>query len=204
MVMAGAKPGTRPGRTREGRPRLSSDDWAEAALAALGEGGLSAVAIERLATQLGTTKGSFYWHFPNRRALIDAALSRWEQQRTDAVIAHMEHEPDPRRRLRWLFAEAIKEAPAERSELPLLANAHDPVVAPVLQRVTQRRIDYMAELFEQLGLQPADAHRRAVLAYTVYLGVVQLAHATPDVLPAEPDARQRFADSAISALLPPA
>jgi AcrR family transcriptional regulator len=204
MVMAVAKPGTRRGHTRDARPRLSADDWAEAALVALGEGGLSAVAIERLATQLGSTKGSFYWHFPNRRALIDAALSRWEQQRTDAVIAHMDREPDPRQRLRWLFAEAVKEAPAERTELPLLGNAHDPVVAPVLQRVTRRRIDYMAGLFEQLGLRPADAQRRALLAYTVYLGVVQLAHATPGVLPAGTVARQRFADSALGALLPPA
>jgi AcrR family transcriptional regulator len=204
MVMAVAKSGTRRARTREARSRLSAGDWAQAALVALGEGGLSAVAIERLATQLGTTKGSFYWHFPNRAALIDAALSRWEQQRTEAVIAHMEREPDPRRRLRWLFTEGMKEAPAERTELSLLANAHDPVVAPVLRRVTQRRIDYMAALFEQLGLRSAEAHRRALLAYTVYLGFVQLAHAAPGVLPAEPNERRRFADSALGALLPPA
>src|SRR5215208_5411903 len=116
MVMAVAKPGTRRPRTRSPRPRLSADDWAQAALVALGEGGLSAVAIERLATQLGTTKGSFYWHFPNRRALIDAALARWEQRRTEAVIAGMESEPDPRQRLRRLFGEGMEAAPTDRTE----------------------------------------------------------------------------------------
>lgn len=204
MVMAVSKPGTRRARTPSGRSRLAADDWAQAALVALGEGGLSAVAIERLATHLGTTKGSFYWHFPNRRALIDAALARWEQRRTEAVIASMEREPDPRRRLRRLLVEGMEEAPVDRTEVALLANAHDPVVAPALRRVTQRRIDYLAGLFEQLGLPPADAHRRGLLAYTVYLGFVQLAHAAPGALPAEPNERQRFADGALSALLPPA
>jgi AcrR family transcriptional regulator len=202
MVMAAAKPGTRPAPTRT-RPPLSADDWAEAALTALGEGGLSAVAIERLAAGLGTTKGSFYWHFPNRRALIDAALARWEQRRTEAVIAHMEREPDAEQRLRWLVVEAREAAPAERAELALLANADDPLVAPVLRRVTQRRIDYIAGLFEQLGLRPADAHRRALLSYTVYLGFVQLAHAAPGALPAEPKERRRFANTVLRALLPP-
>jgi AcrR family transcriptional regulator len=203
MDMTAAKPGSRT-RTRSARPRLSADDWAQAALVALGEGGLSAVAIERLATQLGTTKGSFYWHFPNRRALIDAALARWEQRRTEAVIAAMEREPDPRRRLRRLFAEGIEEALVDRTEVALLANAQDPGVAPALRRVTQRRIDYLAGLFEQLGLPSADAHRRGLLAYTAYLGFVQLAHCAPGALPTEPNERQRFSDSALGALLPPA
>jgi AcrR family transcriptional regulator len=204
MVMAVAKSGRRRARKASARLRLSTDDWAQAALVALGEGGIAAVAVERLATQLGTTKGSFYWHFPNRRALIDAALALWEQRRTEAVIAHMEREPEPEQRLRWLFVEGMEEAPADRTELALLANAHDPMVAPVLRRVTQRRIDYMAGLFEQLGLPRADAHRRALLSYTAYLGFVQLAHAAPGALPAEPNERQRFADSALGALLPPA
>lgn len=203
MVMAAAKPGTQRARTGI-RPRLSADTWAEAALTALGEGGLPAVAIERLATRLETTKGSFYWHFPNRRALIDAALARWEQRRTDAVIAHMEREPEPEQRLRWLVVEGVEEAPADRTELALLANAHDPLVAPVLRRVTQRRLDYMAGLFEQLGLRPVEARRRALLGYTAYLGFVQLAHGAPGALPAEPNERRRFADSVLSALLPPA
>ncbi|MGH3388225.1 MAG: TetR family transcriptional regulator, partial [Actinomadura sp.] len=45
----------------ERKTRLSRADWANAALEAIAEGGLAAVAIEPLATRLGTTKGSFYW-----------------------------------------------------------------------------------------------------------------------------------------------
>src|SRR5690348_1930338 len=83
-----------------GDRRLSPDDWARAALAAIAQGGVGAVAVETIATQLGATKGSFYWHFKNRDALIEAALALWEQRTTDAVIEELEREPDPAERLR--------------------------------------------------------------------------------------------------------
>ncbi|MBP8098362.1 MAG: helix-turn-helix transcriptional regulator, partial [Arenimonas sp.] len=56
------------------KPRLSAEDWARAALDVIAEQGLAAVAVEPLARRLGVTKGSFYWHFPSREALLVAAL----------------------------------------------------------------------------------------------------------------------------------
>src|ERR1043165_5052884 len=83
--------------------RLSAESWAAAALDALIEDGVPAVAVEPLAVRLGATKGSFYWHFVNRDALVEAALALWERDRTEAVIAAMDAEPDPARRLHRLF-----------------------------------------------------------------------------------------------------
>src|SRR5262249_59889731 len=50
----------------QARTRLSRQAWVDAALEALGEGGLASVAVVPLAERLGATKGSFYWHFRNR------------------------------------------------------------------------------------------------------------------------------------------
>src|SRR2546426_354354 len=50
-------------------PRTS---WVEEGLRALGVGGPDAVRIETLAQALGVTKGGFYWHFDDRRALFRA------------------------------------------------------------------------------------------------------------------------------------
>ena len=61
------------------RRSLGADDWIDAATAVLVEDGVAAVAVEPLAARLGATKGSFYHHFPNRDALITAALERWER-----------------------------------------------------------------------------------------------------------------------------
>ena len=74
----------------EPKGRLSAVDWEEAALATLAESGLGTVAVESLARRLGVTKGSFYWHFATREALIKAALERWEKSDEDIVVAQLE------------------------------------------------------------------------------------------------------------------
>src|SRR6266699_616553 len=65
-------------RPRE-RKTLTRADWTGAALDALARDGLRAVAVEPLAERLGATKGSFYWHFRDRNALLEAAVAQWER-----------------------------------------------------------------------------------------------------------------------------
>jgi AcrR family transcriptional regulator len=173
--------------SRPRRPRLSADDWIEVALAAIAEAGPAAVAVEPLAARLGTTKGSFYWHFVNRDALVVAALERWEQRRTEDVIRLVEGEPDPAGRLRALFAEALESLGRDRLGAQLVAAADHPLVADVVRRVTARRIGYLVELLEQSGFGAEDARNRAVLAYTAYVGHQQTAFRIPGVLPVGAD-----------------
>jgi AcrR family transcriptional regulator len=188
-------------RTRKpAATRLTVADWTGAALEAMARGGLAAVAVEPLAAALGATKGSFYWHFANRDALIEAALQRWETDHTDAVIAMVEVEPDPLAKLRALIGAVIESTAipgADAIELAMLATAGHPHVAAVLARVTQRRLAYTAQLFEGLGLDPQESRDRALIAVTTYLGHAQLAHATPALVPATPELRRRYVDRII-------
>src|SRR3954452_23773153 len=171
------------------RESLTSGDWTTAALDALARGGLAAVAVEPLAKHLGTTKGSFYWHFADRDALIAAALQRWEERDTDLVIAAVEQGDDATARLRNLLqlvfgAVRTGSGPGAGSvELALQASATHPVVAATLGRVTERRLAYLTTLFTELGMTPARARDRGLLAYAAFLGHAQLAHATPAALP---------------------
>ncbi len=173
------------------KPRLSKQDWLTAALTALAEGGVGAVAVEPLAQRLGMTRGSFYWHFADRNALLREALEWWEQQGTDAVIERVTEIADPRQRLRTLFRIAITEDPTSGLEPALVAHADDPVVAPVLHRVTQRRVAFLTDGYTELGLPPTQARHQAVVAYAAYVGWVQLRRATPSAVPEiadDPDA----------------
>jgi len=183
--------------------RLTRDDWAAAALAAIGRGGVAAVAVEPLAVRLGTTKGSFYWHFRNRDALVEAALALWEREHTDAVIAMVEQESQPLGRLRRLL-DLVLSARDDPIELAVLATADHPLVSPVLGRVTERRIDSTATLFEGLGFAPVQARHRGLLAVTAYLGHAQLAHATPHLVQQPPAARRAYLDLVIEVLTAPA
>ncbi|WP_051571320.1 TetR/AcrR family transcriptional regulator [Cryptosporangium arvum] len=179
--------------------RLSADDWAAEALTVLGEKGLTGVAVEPIAARLGATKGSFYWHFANRNALVEAALARWEQV-TEGIVTAMDEEPDPKRRLRRLFRHVVTGATSNGVELALLGTADDPRVAPVLRRVTQRRLRYVADTFAAIGFDERAARQRAVLAYTAYLGHVQLASTAPDEL-AEPMADPDYLDLVVDGLV---
>ncbi|HEY6429793.1 MAG TPA: helix-turn-helix domain-containing protein, partial [Acidimicrobiales bacterium] len=78
--------------------------WIDEGLRALAAGGPDAVRGEALAQGLGVTKGGFYWHFDNRRALLDEMLNTWERATTDEVIERVESEGgDARAKLRRAF-----------------------------------------------------------------------------------------------------
>lgn len=156
------------------KARLSAEDWALAALDMIAEQGLAAVAVEPLARRLGVTKGSFYWHFPSREALLIAALERWEVMEQEAVFGKLEAISDPRSRLRDLFQLVAHELKPHVIYSELLKALDHPVVKPVLGRVSQRRLDYLTASFRQAGLGRIDAQNRARLAYAAYVGFLQL------------------------------
>ena len=165
-----------------GKRRLTPEDWADAALAALAEGGLAAIAVEPIAAKLGATKGSFYWHFANRDALVQAALRRWAELHTETIIAGLAEVADPARRLHELFGVVFGREFSNRAEFALLAHADEPMIAPVLAEVTARRVDFLVECFLELGHSDAGARHRAVLAYTAYIGLLQAQRASGGAL----------------------
>lgn len=166
------------------RRRLSRQDWVSAALTAIAEGGLAAVAIEPLAVRLGASKGSFYWHFENRDALMTAALAHWEEQYTTAVTAENTRAgTDPVRRLRRLIIRVSALAETDSVYIALIASADHPAVAAVLNRTTEHRIEYTASLFRDLGFPPREARYRSLLAYSAHLGHAELARSAPGALP---------------------
>jgi AcrR family transcriptional regulator len=155
-------------------PRLSAEDWARAALDLIAEEGVAAVAVEPLARRLGVTKGSFYWHFPSREALLKAALERWEQIELEEVFTQIEAIADPGERMRELFRRTAHEVKSHVIYSELLKALDHPVVQPVMQRVSKRRLDYLMLAFRQLGMGRAEAQHRARLTYAAYVGFLQL------------------------------
>jgi AcrR family transcriptional regulator len=152
------------------RIRLSREDWIHAALQALADEGPSGVAVERLAARIGTTKGSFYWHFKDRKELITEALATWEREETDALIEEMREISDPVERLRVGAAMATEYEEEENPDVRLLPSARDPVVGEVVKRVQRKRLDFLAQLFREAGFTPAESRLRARLAYSIVLG----------------------------------
>lgn len=164
---------------RKGKPLLTREAWADAALRALAEGGIGAVSINALARQLGASRGSFYWHFADRAELIEAALDRWEHTGTTEIVEAMARIDDPRLQLRYGVEAAFANLEEGDIEAALAAHASDPLVAPVLQRVAGARMRALHLVFERMGFDPDAAAVRAKLAFAVYLGHFQLRRVLP-------------------------
>jgi AcrR family transcriptional regulator len=163
------------------KQRLGRADWERAALDAIASGGLSAVAVEPLARQLGVTKGSFYAHFATRDQLIEAALARWQQSHGADGLTRFAEIADPMDRLAALLGSATEfsQSGAPSVHISLLAELDDPRVRKVVTRVTRARLELLTRSYRELGLPPQRAAHRARLAYATYLGLMQMAREAP-------------------------
>ncbi len=144
--------------------------WIRQGLRALADGGPDAVRVEPLARVLGVTRGSFYWHFADRRALLDGMLDTWERSTTEDVIGLLESEGgDAAAKLRRLLALA-----SHRVLLTDLAirdwARRDEAVAARLRRVDDRRMEYLRSLFRGPRRDAGDVEARSLLAFSLLVG----------------------------------
>lgn len=168
-----AAPKTR--KTSEG-PRLSREDWIDAAFKAVVEGGFDNVRVLVLADKLGVTRGSFYWHFADHAELVSDLLKQWrDYQREQDRIARSEIDPDPQKDLERLIEIALRHGGKDleymRFELALRGyGRRDAEVAKMLVDVDQERMDMVKEKY--MRLTNNDAQKSQELASLFYLAIV--------------------------------
>lgn len=162
-------------RTEKHR-NLTREDWIRIAREFLVESGVASVKIEALAHAVGATRGSFYWHFSDHAALLDALLAQWE---------HINTEP---------FRRALTNAQGSPQEQMLqfaavwLGNEFDPHfdsavrdwgrnaphVAEAVRRVDDERISMLHSLFRRMGYDETESIVRARTLYYHQVGYFAL------------------------------
>jgi AcrR family transcriptional regulator len=160
-------------KPKEKPPRLDAAAWIAAAFDALAEGGIDAVRVEPLAKALDITKGSFYWHFADRRALLDAMLSAWSEGRIAAIGEQAAARGAPEAVLRDLADLYTRHANVRGLAIELairsLARADD-AAAKAVRSVDRERLQHVAQLFAGLGWPGGQAQARAILFYSYLFG----------------------------------
>jgi AcrR family transcriptional regulator len=151
--------------------RTPRSSWIEEGLRALAAGGPDAVRIEPLAKALGVTRGGFYWHFDDRRALLEEILDAWESRSTDEVIERVEASGGkPRDKLRRAGALTFSD---ELLPIDLAVrdwSRREPAVSERLRRVDNRRMEYLRSLFAAFIIDEEEIEARSMLAFSLLIG----------------------------------
>ena len=148
--------------------RLGRDDWLVQALEVLQAEGIRGVRVERLARDLGVTKGSFYWHFKSRDDLFASLLDHWARVWTASVIDEARGlELPPREKLERLL-EQVTRRRMGRYDLAVRAwAAFDERAAETVRRVDACRLEFMEEVLRDMGFvgDQLAMRARAILYY---------------------------------------
>ena len=159
----------------------TAGDWLKAAARRLTTGGVEAVAIEPLARDMGVTKGSFYWHFADRPALLEALIADWEARATAPVLDRLKRMGgEPADRLAALMATVAAEGGGSLDPAMRAWAQNDAFAATAVGRVDAGRLAHIAGEFRAMGFPAGAAWTRARLFYLHLLGEHALAFGPAD------------------------
>ncbi len=157
------------------RPQTDRDTWLRAAIQTLADSGVDGVKVETLARQLGVTKGSFYWHFKDRRALLDAVLENWREGRIADITQRTQCPPGGEIAQLHHVIETYSLARNRRGMRIELAvrdwARHDAHAKTVIDAVDAVRLDRAGALFLAAGLDADEAASRSLLLYAYVFGL---------------------------------
>lgn len=156
--------------------RLSKDDWIRAALHEAGECGVAQIRIDALASALGVTKGSFYWHFKDRDALLREMLHFWQLRLTSAIGEFVRTRIEsPRDRLAYLLGAASEDrddVPGGIIEHALREWARSSELARrAISEVDDERLAIIARIYHEMGMSRPRAATASLLALSHVIGV---------------------------------
>jgi AcrR family transcriptional regulator len=157
--------------------RGSEDLWLDAAYQVLIDTGVDAVRIMTLAKKIQLSRTSFYWHFEDREALLQALIQRWQNKNTGNLIAQTRK-----------YAETITEAVFNLFDCwldpDLFDNKLDFAIRnwaaqsddlkDIVDSMDQQRIDAIGAMFKRFSFSEENAWVRAHTIYYTQVGYISL------------------------------
>jgi AcrR family transcriptional regulator len=164
----------RPGRPPKSEARDTKAALVEAALRLFAHKGFAGTSIRAIAREVGLSESVLYAHFPNKRAIFEAALDRLGPKGVAAVVRDLDPalaDRDPPEYVRELIRRVLDDWDTEDARLlPSLmvrdGLAHDPLITKAIDEA----LEQMAALFGRwidAGQMPADLGTPFDLAYAL-------------------------------------
>jgi len=164
-----SKPG---GRAPTHQP-LGRTIWLETARQAFIEEGTAGVEVNKLAKRLGVSRGGFYWFFKSRKQLLDELLTYWADTSTVLFERVLQQNGgdgmQEYRALVDLWVDEKEYDPKWDAAVRDWARTSRAVLKMV-QRVDEKRISVLEQIFQDIGYQGKEAHIRARITYYHQVG----------------------------------
>lgn len=174
-------------QTEDRQTRLTRDDWIDAALRLLIDGGVDAIQITVLSRGLGVTRGSFYWHFDSRESLLDALIHQWRSRNTGVIVDAVSKADTLDDGILALFAVWTDHRRFDPALDQAIRNwaRYDDALRARLKSEDDARIDAVAAMFQRFDYPQPEAFIRArVICFT------QITYYALDVAAGETDAQR--------------
>ncbi len=147
--------------TAQPTPRFDREAWLSAALEVIAREGQAKLRVERLASQLGVTKGSFYHHFENRDDFVRSLITYWASAFTDRVIDEVGSMEAPAEERLLRLMQIIDREGLDRYDIAFRSwAAQDPAVAEDVRKVDLLRYQFLKSLFVEMGFAETDLDDR--------------------------------------------
>ena len=157
--------------------RGSEELWLDAAYKVLVRSGVDAVKVMPLAKSLNMSRTSFYWHFDDREALLDALIKRWQEKNTTNLVDRTE-----------AYAETITEAMFNLFDCWIDTKLFDagldisirnwaqqsPTLKKLLAQTDRDRITAICAMFARFGFDDNQADVRAHTVYYTQIGYISM------------------------------
>jgi AcrR family transcriptional regulator len=157
--------------------RGTPDLWLDAAYDLLVEGGVEAVKVMPLAQRLGLSRTSFYWHFPDREALLAGLVDRWRAKNTGNLVARCEAEAATIAEAMLNLCDCWVDPDLFDSRMEFAMRTWsltDAAVQAAMEAADSTRIAAVTALFLRFGFAPTEADTRARTLYLTQVGYIAL------------------------------
>lgn len=153
------------------RPRslLSRQDWIDAGQELLRQGGITSVKLSPLLERLGVTSGSFYHHFSDFGAFLDALADDYGTVHLERIVAAIESD-DPSERIREMrrLMEAWATPDLDRA-MRVWATSNERAATAVRQ-LDGQLLSVLEASLKELGFSDDEARLRALLMFAAGAG----------------------------------
>ena len=134
--------------------------------------------MERLCNRLGVTKGSFYWHFKGRDALVQAMVEHWAEAQPQAVVTALaELDAGPLTKLERVLAEVARRGIGRREHAMRGWAESDERAKSAIRAADKRVLSMIEGLLRELGLCESEAFTWSRTLFFTGIGVFAAPHA---------------------------